>query len=136
MIAKSSHWLYLVLRRRPHKKLYSNNNHSSLLSLWNLKIMKDYYHSTCACFPTLWQSLTHLGAVEGYARASNLVNKSGSEPQLVYTPTADKGKPANQDQNSCLMTPYPISDARIPTRREKRDSNPQHANMLSRHIYC
>jgi hypothetical protein len=31
-------------------------------------------------------SLTHLGAVKGYARASNLVNKSGSEPQLLCTP--------------------------------------------------
>jgi hypothetical protein len=29
-----------------------NNNHSSLLSLWNLKIMKDNY-STCACCPLL-----------------------------------------------------------------------------------
>jgi hypothetical protein len=29
---------------------------------------------------------TRLGAVEGYARAPNLVNKSGSEPRLECTP--------------------------------------------------
>jgi hypothetical protein len=36
--------------------------------------------------PMLWQSLIHLGAVEGHARASNLVNKNESEPQLECTP--------------------------------------------------
>jgi hypothetical protein len=35
------------------------------------------------------------GSSKGYARASNLVNKSGSKPQLECTP---QGKPANQDQ--------------------------------------
>jgi hypothetical protein len=45
--------------------------------------------------PTLWQSLTHLRTVEGYAHASNLVNKGRNWYAL---PTIDKRKPENQDQ--------------------------------------
>jgi hypothetical protein len=80
-------------------------------------------------FSQKWRikSRTHLGA-EGYARASNLVNKSGSEPQLECTP-------CKSGSNPCLTTLYAISNARIPTRVEERDSDPQHANMFSRHIY-
>jgi hypothetical protein len=50
---------------------------------------KDYErHSETITIPPTYvgQSLTHLGAVKYYARASNLVNKSGSEPQLECTP--------------------------------------------------
>jgi hypothetical protein len=54
-------------------------------------------YSTCACCPTLWQSLTHLGAGEGYARASNLVNKSGSKLQLECTNLQTRIKPLSND---------------------------------------
>jgi hypothetical protein len=88
------------------------------LSLWNLKIMKDTlrllsFHLRMlpyACCPALWQSLTHLGAVEGYIRASNRVNKSGSEPQLVCNPYRWQRKTCKPGSNPCLTTPYAISD--------------------------
>jgi hypothetical protein len=63
---------------------------------------KDYErHSETITIPPAHVALrcdnrfTHLGVVEGYARASNLVNKSRSESQLECTPYR---KPANQDQ--------------------------------------
>jgi hypothetical protein len=40
---------------------------------------------------------THLGAVEGYARVSNLVNKSGSEPQLEKETLQTRIKPLSND---------------------------------------
>jgi hypothetical protein len=62
------------------------NNHSSLLSLWNLKIMKDTLRLLSFHLRYAVSIACPFGSSRGLPRASNLVNKSGSEPQLVYTP--------------------------------------------------
>jgi hypothetical protein len=56
---------------------------------------KDYERhseSETIIIPPAHVVLHHLGAIEGYTRASNLVNN------WYALATADKGKPANQDQ--------------------------------------
>jgi hypothetical protein len=57
----------------------NNNNHSSLLFLYNLKIMKDTLRLLLFHLRMLHYAVTIAYPFGGYARASNLVNKSGSE---------------------------------------------------------
>jgi hypothetical protein len=81
-----------------HDNHTNKNNHSGLLSLWNLKIVKDtlrllpFHLRMLPCAVTIVYSF---GSSRGLCTCINLVNKSWTEPQLECT---YKGNPTNKDQ--------------------------------------
>jgi hypothetical protein len=112
-----------------------NNNHSSLLSLWNLKIMKDTLRllSFHLCMLPYAVTIAYpFGSSRGLRTCIQPCKKGRVWAAAGMHSLRKTCKPGS---NPYLTTPYTISDARILARREGRDSNPQHANMLSRHIY-
>jgi hypothetical protein len=79
----------------------NNNNHSSLLSLWNLKIMKDTLglSSRLRMLPYTVTFAYPFGSSRGlYACFQPLLTKAGLSRNWNALPTANKGKHANQDQ--------------------------------------
>jgi hypothetical protein len=102
--------------RKALETVHNINNHSSLLSLWNLNIMKDTLRLLLFHLRMLPYAVTiayPFGNSRGLLHVHPILQTSAGLSRNGYAPpTADKGKPANQDQTPVLTTRYAISNAR------------------------